>query len=319
MEKEQSDVNDIDKIKDVVFELFDGKIGESFDNKELKEITIDGIKRYDNNIPPGYKDKKKPGSYFFEDKEYVRKFGDLILWKEIIQKAKKDKLKYVVLVTGDVKEDWWFEKRGKKLGPRKELLNEIYSEAKDLECFHMYDTSNFLQYAKNELGLNIQESSIIETKDLIELSRMNRSSNEAVYMFIPDYLSEMAERVSNLKLMFASSFYQLPLINTSCHFMYSVMMELFTNVVEHGDDNCVNIQGKEMDNLLVLKFTNKAMNSMPSLEMIENINANTSRGFGLKDVARSLQAEGIDIHITKNEDEFIAELFIPKSLTLLAS
>lgn len=127
LENKQSDVNDEDNIKDVVLGIFKEKIGEGFSKKELDEIYKLGEKRYQNNIPPGYKDKAKQGSYKVEDREFVRKYGDLILWKEILRKAKSEDISHVVLVTGDVKEDWWLEKRGKKLGPRKELLNEIYS------------------------------------------------------------------------------------------------------------------------------------------------------------------------------------------------
>ena len=78
--------------------------------------------------------------------------------------SKSDKLKYVVLVTGDNKPDWWFKPSGRKSGPLKELLNEIYQEAKSLECFYMYDTPNFLEFAKKELNLDIQDSSIAEAK-----------------------------------------------------------------------------------------------------------------------------------------------------------
>src|SRR5690606_8363069 len=111
LEKKQSDVNDSDKLKDLVLQIFNGKIGQGFDKKKLQEIYKEGDKRYDTKTPPGYKDIKKEGAHLYEDKEYIRKFGDLILWKEIIEKSKSENLKYVVLVTGDVKEDWWFEKR----------------------------------------------------------------------------------------------------------------------------------------------------------------------------------------------------------------
>ena len=82
------------------------------------------------------------------------------------------------MVTGDIKEDWWQKKRGKKLGARMELLNEIYSQATDLDTFYMYDTSTFLQYAKQEIDENIKDSSITETKELIELSNIERLTSK---------------------------------------------------------------------------------------------------------------------------------------------
>lgn len=183
LEKEQFDVNDDDVIKEKVLKIFEGKSGKSFDQKTLENIFSQGEERYKNNVPPGYMDIKKEGFYPFEDKKFIRKYGDLLLWKEIIEKCKTEKIEYVVLVTGDVKEDWWQRKRGKKLGARVELLNEIYSEAPDLDTFYMYDTSSFLQYAKQEIDANIKDSSITEAKELIELSNRERINSRKQLLF----------------------------------------------------------------------------------------------------------------------------------------
>jgi hypothetical protein len=136
-------------------------------------------------------DIKKEGSYFFEDKEYVRKFGDLILWKEIIKVSNDKKLKYVVLVTGDVKEDWWEEKRGKKIGARKELLNEIYTQCPELDVFHLYNTSTFLKFAKEEIDKTIKDSSIIEALELINNNNNIIGSIEDISITKRDYLKQL--------------------------------------------------------------------------------------------------------------------------------
>lgn len=171
-EGQQIDVNDTDEIKELIIEIFDNKIGESFDKESLESIYKDGAKRYEIKFPPGFMDVKKEGSYFFEDKEYIRKYGDLILWKEIIKQTEKNNIKYVVLVTGDVKVDWWEEKRGKKIGARKELLNEIYNQCPKLDVFHLYNTSSFLKFAKEEIDKTIKDSSITETLNLINNNRV---------------------------------------------------------------------------------------------------------------------------------------------------
>ncbi|SMO68938.1 hypothetical protein SAMN06265349_10389 [Flavobacterium resistens] len=167
LEKQQADVNDSDKLRDLITTIFENKIGSTLTKEELEDIYKEGVKRYANKIPPGYMDNKKDGSYYFKENEYIRKYGDLTFWKEIIKHAKKQKLKYLVLVTGDVKEDWWEEKRGRKISARKELLNEIYTECPDLEVFYLYNTSSFLQFAKKEIDNNIKDSSIDETFKLI--------------------------------------------------------------------------------------------------------------------------------------------------------
>ena len=47
----------------------------------------------------------------------------MIVWKQIIRKA-ADTSKDVIFVSDDLKEDWMLEFRGKKYGPRKELIKE---------------------------------------------------------------------------------------------------------------------------------------------------------------------------------------------------
>lgn len=179
-ENEHLDVNNVDSIKDIIFQIFKEKIGKPLEKEELDRINKDGEERYKNSIPPGYMDIKKEGQHAYKELSFVRKFGDLYLWNEIMTFTNKSKHKYVVLVTGDVKEDWWEEKRGRKLGPRKELLNEIYSKCESLNRFHIYNTSTFLKFAKQELDNNIKETSIEDTQNLIDenLRRRNIMSNQ---------------------------------------------------------------------------------------------------------------------------------------------
>lgn len=86
----------------------------------------------------------------------------MILWKQLISKAKDDNVRNVIFVTDDSKEDWWYilESRGKKqIGPHANLQSEIYREA-ELDIFHMYNTSSFLESGKEILKLGVHESSI---------------------------------------------------------------------------------------------------------------------------------------------------------------
>ena len=73
----------------------------------MKRIKEKCKHRFKNEIPPGYKDKKKDGT----------ECGDLILWYQILNMAKDKKLP-IILVTDDKKEDWWWISAGKTIGPR---------------------------------------------------------------------------------------------------------------------------------------------------------------------------------------------------------
>ena len=312
LEDKQSDVNDTDKIKDVVLELFKDKTGQGFTKKELDEIYKNGEKRYSEKIPPGYKDKSKTGSYIVENRELVRKFGDLILWKEIIEKAKSDNVKHIVLVTGDVKEDWWFEKRGKKLGPRKELLNEIYTEAPSLETFHLYDTSSFLRHAKSAFKLSISDSSISETKDLIERSRRNRIVHEEGLFYLDEMVKDLARKLGGFRVGVGKSVYSLPAIRANEVFFIQALMEIYTNAIHHGREKYVGVQAKTNEDSIILRFKNKTVESDLQSSMFDNNEADNSRGYGLDAVRDFMSREGIDVHIVERPKSFVVELYIPK-------
>ena len=118
------------------------KTSQPYPDLRLKEIYAEGAQRYAQRIPPGYKDDKK---------SEPERYGDLLIWLQLIDQAKLKK-KPVIFVTGDVKEDWWLEHRGATLGPRPELRQEMMAAAG--VDFYMYTTPRFLEFAKQFLGLS---------------------------------------------------------------------------------------------------------------------------------------------------------------------
>jgi hypothetical protein len=118
------------------------KVGREYSYDEILQITKEGKHRYEFRIPPGYEDLK--------DKIGTQIFGDLIIWKQIIEYAKERKHP-IVFVSNDVKEDWWelLSDKGpakKRIdGPRRELIKEIKDYAG--ASFWMYDQAGFLDVA----------------------------------------------------------------------------------------------------------------------------------------------------------------------------
>ncbi|MCU0445895.1 MAG: PIN-like domain-containing protein [Microscillaceae bacterium] len=144
-----------DYILEKLTEYFDGKIGESYDQANLIKLYAEGEKRYKEKTPPGYCDEKKPNN---------GKYGDLIIWKQIISKSKSQNLD-IVFILDDEKEDWWLEHQGKTISPRPELSREFRSETGRV-C-HFYKPFQFLQYASDFLGgiIKIEENIISEVKN----------------------------------------------------------------------------------------------------------------------------------------------------------
>ncbi len=147
-----------DPILEKILQLFDGKVGEGFDEEEIKKIIIEGNDRYEKKIPPGYKDAVKK-SGIMDNNAY----GDLIVWKEILRFSEKEK-KNVICVTHDQKEDWWNIKRGKTVGPRIELRKEFMEMTQNK--FHMYTMDSFISRFEGNKGLKIDQSIIDEVQSI---------------------------------------------------------------------------------------------------------------------------------------------------------
>jgi hypothetical protein len=105
------DVAAKDPIREQIDILFEGKIGVApTDQQALENILLNAEVRYERKIPPGYSDIGKDknvsdSSFLHAGIEYERKYGDLILWKQLIEKAKETDSKAVLFVTSDTKED----------------------------------------------------------------------------------------------------------------------------------------------------------------------------------------------------------------------
>ena len=129
-----------DKILNAITDLFDGRVGEDFAEKELEALYKEGEKRYANDVPPGYCDEKTK-----KDKPKRHLYGDFIVWKQTINHC-KELSKSVIFITDDHKPDWWDKVDGKHT-PRKELIKEFADSTG--QSIIIYDSRKFLEYAKN--------------------------------------------------------------------------------------------------------------------------------------------------------------------------
>lgn len=132
-----------DTILTKLLELYDGRVGDDYDEARLKEIYKEGAARYKESIPPGYKDGKTK-----EHEGPRHMYGDLIIWYQIMDYSKA-KDKDIVLVTEDLKEDWWYKRDGEVISPRVELLKEF--RTKTSKELLMYTQEGFLRAAQIEV------------------------------------------------------------------------------------------------------------------------------------------------------------------------
>jgi hypothetical protein len=152
-----------------VTELFAGRVGAKPSDDRLAAIRKEGEERYANKIPPGFEDAKK-------DTDAGDKFGDLIIWKEMMEKAKTDKLP-LIFVTDDGKSDWWYIHHGKKVGPHPALVEEFLAGTS--QHFHIYELPQFLRYSA-ETGSAIQADAVQRIADTMIADSQAASSQTAV-------------------------------------------------------------------------------------------------------------------------------------------
>jgi hypothetical protein len=76
------DILEGDVIRESLDSLLEGKVGPQYSLQELTNIYREGKERYESEIPPGYADIK--------DKKGVKIYGDLIMWYQMIDKAKEE-------------------------------------------------------------------------------------------------------------------------------------------------------------------------------------------------------------------------------------
>ncbi|WP_429956057.1 PIN-like domain-containing protein [Gluconobacter japonicus] len=171
VQSSQLDITMSDSVRDKLDVLFSGRVGEEPKNQEELDILIsDGQSRYDCSIPPGFSDagkekNPKEAVFYHDGLNYQRKFGDLILWRQLIAHAKNTEKKVVLFITSDRKEDWWWREHGKTIGPRPELIREIQKEA-NVEIFWMYSSVQFLENAKQFIKANVSDESLSELKEV---------------------------------------------------------------------------------------------------------------------------------------------------------
>ncbi len=157
-----------DEFLEKILALYDERVGDEPDKAWLDEAMKEGRRRVAGQIPPGFKDGKK------EDNE----FGDYYIWQQTMDYAKKQGVD-IVLVTGDVKSDWWLSAGGRKLGPLPALLEEFQKSTN--QRFLMYTSQSFFDIlATNYKQSDTSDEDVSSAKEDIAEVSGSRSRAEQV-------------------------------------------------------------------------------------------------------------------------------------------
>jgi len=158
LENKHPDYLDNDPIWEKLSVLLEGKVGDDFPKEELEKLYRDGKKRYDEKVPPGYMDMKEK-----QNEGNRSLYGDIIVWKQVIEKAKVVDVS-IILITDDLKEDWWYKFKGKTISPRPELIKEFKDETS--KRINIYQADKFLEMANRNLAQQTTKEVIQEVRNV---------------------------------------------------------------------------------------------------------------------------------------------------------
>ena len=173
--------------KDLVLDLFEQIVNAQhvmppLTQEEVYLFCEEGEKRYKAvpPVPPGFKDAK--------DKDGVRKYSDLIMWKEVIRFAKARSVG-IIFVTDDTKSDWWVEQdTGREFHPK--LREEFEAEAGT--CIAPYTALDFFDCVAQ--NYNLEKTDAVEIALRITDEKYFERINEDVFCKVEDELSLSGER-----------------------------------------------------------------------------------------------------------------------------
>lgn len=197
----QLDISASDPVRERLDNLLENRVGAGPSSQaELDELVFGGDDRYKEKVPPGFADVDKDknpneATFVFDHIKYQRKFGDLVLWRQLIQHIKKSQAKAVLLITADRKEDWWWREQGKTVGPHPELIREIHREGGS-ELFWMYSSVQFVEHANKYSTASVSNESVAEIKQ--------------VALFNPDVLVNIREFIGQSRQYPAEVSRELP-------------------------------------------------------------------------------------------------------------
>ena len=202
--EEQQTPTGKDSLKETIESLFKGKVGEPPESQEQVDKAYDEAEsRYRKKIPPGFMDESKeddnPAVVISGGIQYLRKYGDYMLWRQILEFVSGDNIDHVIFVTDDNKEDWWWKgnsNKNNKIGPRPELIDEMRNTAR-VRTFLMYNPERFLEYAEHYLNYEVSSDVLEDVRDVSNLRKAGKEASENFKRAMVNYSRNMDHGMSS--------------------------------------------------------------------------------------------------------------------------
>jgi hypothetical protein len=142
-----------------IHEILEGRVGEPNSQEDLEGLYAEAERRFENQIPPGFKDKGKPKP---------ERYGDFLIWRQILSCA-QNRSCAVVFITDDSKEDWILRASGRTISIRPELREEFYAVSG--QPVWIYTSEQFVQEVSSQHGKKVDKSILSEISDNVEAAQ----------------------------------------------------------------------------------------------------------------------------------------------------
>lgn len=206
-----------DIISELVDDIYENSRTKDFTIMEKAQICEEGEIRYKYKIAPGYTDEEKKSD--FDGGDFYRKYGDLIIWKELLRRVTGSKIN-TLFIEDEKKKDWFSERGGKKLAP---VLYEEYNQATNAQGkIEVCNFLAFLEHYGEVMGL-------LEAKinDLIGKLKFEK----AVLNYVDEHMNDILAK--KIDVHFED-------INNIFEIFYDLQNSVFGGTFENVEDLCLN-------------------------------------------------------------------------------
>lgn len=166
--------NQISNVEQLInFFISNEKITKELSLPDKLKYIEEGEFRFRYKMPPGYMDEENKDKEWQKDTNKkdnftarTRKYGDLFIWKDILNLGIDNPSKKIIFITNDVKEDWWIVKGANKIAVK--MRDELYEEFVALTSHRSIEFMTLPDfYSQFSQNYQIQD---IKTKIELELS-----------------------------------------------------------------------------------------------------------------------------------------------------
>lgn len=250
-----------------LLDIIDDLLGEKPDQDFIDDVEKQGKERYEEGIPPGFDDDSKEGVRYFDSLKYHQKYGDLLIWSEILEyfSYNNEDKKRLIYITddgiSDKKNDLFYKYKEKTVGPRIYLIDEANKRTNldlyivDSKSFVLYsdvsldkfdeDQINSLLYNKKHYkNLNLFND---DSDDFNDDSDEKRSKiNHVIHRAIRFSLMRSNNNISNIMMLVLRTSKRLSFLYEQCNnfdrryliFKYSrFLMRVYKRYVKESDQN----------------------------------------------------------------------------------